>query len=464
MSDLWKKGAAEIARLVTSGEVTAREVTKSALARLEAVNPKLNAVIRRMDEEALAAADAVDAARARGEAPGPLAGVPVTIKENVDQKGHPTTNGLRLQKDLIAPDDSPVVSNLRNAGAVIIGRTNTPAFSLRWFTNNSLHGATKNPWNAALTPGGSSGGAASATAAGIGAMGHGTDIAGSIRYPAYACGLQGLRPTQGRVAAWNPSSPDRHIGAQLMAVSGPHARSIEDLRLSLEVMAGADIRDPSYVPAPLDSGDYPRRAALCPFPDGMKTVPEVEAAIRDAAARLADAGWEIVEKDSPPLREPARLQLHLWLAEMRLGGGEAVAREGDPDAIHVFGEMQRLSPAPSLEEVLHALQARMGFQREWQEFLADTPVLICPVSAEPPFPDQLDIEDYPRTLKAQLVQVGLPLMGLPGLSVFTGFTDTPSSRAPLGAQLIGARFREDVLLDAAAEIEARGPGVTIAEP
>lgn len=464
MSDLWRLGAAETARMVNAGETTAVATTRSALDRLEAVNSKLNAVVRRMDDEALTAAAAIDAARAAGHSLGPLAGVPVTVKENVDQAGHPTTNGLRSQRDLIAAEDSPVVANLRRAGAIIIGRTNTPAFSLRWFTRNSLHGATVNPWNPALTPGGSSGGAASATAAGVGAMGHGTDIGGSIRYPAYACGLQGVRPTHGRVAAWNPSSPDRHIGGQLMAVSGPHARSIEDLQLTMEVMAQPDFRDPWQAPAPVSSGAFPRRAALCVAPEGMPTEPAVEAALRDAAARLVDAGWEVEETPCPPLREPARLQLQLWLAEMRLGGGAAVAKEGDADAIHVFAEMQKLSPDPTKEDILNALQKRLGLLREWQSFLAERPVLICPVSAEPPFPVQLDIEDYPRTLEAQLVQVGLPLMGIPAVTVFTGFTETAHGRAPLGAQLVGARYREDVLFTAAAEIEARGPKVEIAEP
>ncbi|MFV0472684.1 MAG: amidase family protein [Pikeienuella sp.] len=464
MSDLWRLSAAETATQVRAGEISAREAAESALARLDAVNPKINAVVQRMDEEALEAADAIDAARAGGAPLGPLAGVPVTIKVNVDQKGHATTNGLRLQKDLIAPDDNPVVANLRRAGAVVVGRTNTPAFSLRWFTRNQHHGATKNPRNPGLTPGGSSGGAAAATAAGIGAIGHGTDIAGSIRYPAYACGLHGLRPGLGRVAAWNPSSPDRHIGAQLMAVSGPHARSVEDLKLGFEAMIPPDIRDPWSTPVPFSLGEIPKRAALCVAPEGMNTTPAVEAALRDAARRLEDAGWEVNETESPPLREPARLQFLLWLAEMRRGADAAVAKEGDPDAIRYYAAMQGVSPEPDLNGLLDAMQARLGFAREWAAFLAEHNILICPVSAEPPFPDHLDMEDFARVLEAQLVQVGLPLMGLPGLSVFTGFTDTAHGPAPLGAQLVGARFREDALFAAAEAIEARGPRIEIAEP
>lgn len=464
MTELWRLTATEIAARVASRSVSAREVTQAALERLAAVNPAINAVVQEMPEEALAAADAVDAALARGENPGPLAGVPVTIKVNVDQKGHVTTNGLRIQSELVATEDNPVVSNMRKAGAIIIGRTNTPAFSLRWFTRNSLHGHTRNPRNPALTPGGSSGGAAAATAAGIGAIGHGTDIGGSIRYPAYACGIHGLRPTLGRVPAWNPSGPERAVGAQLMAVSGPMARSIDDIRVSFAAMAAEDLRDPWWVPAPLQGPAYPKRAALCVRPEGMNTAPEVEHALRDAALRLQSAGWSIVETACPPLRAPAALQAMLWLAESRRGLNAALKKEEDPDATFVFAQMEALCPEPDLNSFQDALQARAGFTRQWQAFLKNYPVLLLPVSAETPFPDLLDVESpdsFRRVMEAQLVQVGLPLMGLPGLTVATGQT---KAGAPLGVQLIAGRYREDVLLDAGGVIEAGGTPISVADP
>lgn len=461
---LFERTGTELAALVRGGEVTAREICEDALARMDAVNPAINAVVARDDAAALAAADAVDVARAAGDALGAMAGVPVTTKENVDQAGFATTNGLRVQEGLVAEADNPVVARLKEAGAVVVGRTNTPAFSLRWFTRNSLHGHTLNPHNARVTPGGSSGGAASATAAGIGAMGHGTDIGGSIRYPAYACGLQGLRPTLGRVAARNASSPDRHIGAQLMAVSGPHARSVADVAMTLEVMAAPSLEDPWHMPVPLRGPDYEKRAALCVRPEGLDTHPLVEAALRDAAARLIDAGWRLDELDCPPFREPARLQAQLWMAEMERGSKDAVTAEGDADALQVLAEMHKLTAVPDLNDVLDGLQARLGFAREWGKFLARYPVLICPVSAEPPFPDLLDLEDFPRAMEAQLTQVGLPLMGLPGMSVFTGFGEGEVGRVPLGAQLIAGRFREDILLDAAAAIEARGEAIRVVTP
>src|SRR3954468_16393698 len=215
MQDLWRLSAENIADLVRTKKISAKEAASSALARLDAVNPKINAVVDHRPKDVLAQADAVDASIARGEVIGPLAGVPVTVKVNIDQQGYATTNGLKLQRDVIAATNSPVIDNLRKAGAVILGRTNCPAFSYRWFTTNLIHGDTKNPRDPGLTPGGSSSGAGAAVAAGIGHIAHGTDIAGSIRYPAYACGVHGLRPTMGRVAAFNAALPERTIGPQI---------------------------------------------------------------------------------------------------------------------------------------------------------------------------------------------------------------------------------------------------------
>src|SRR3979411_2256887 len=192
MQDLWRLSAADIAALIKSKKVSAKEAASAALARLDAVNPAINAVVDHRPADVLAQAGAIDAAIARGEDAGSLAGVPVTVKVNIDQQGFATTNGLKLQRDVIAKTNSPVIDNLRKAGAVILGRTNCPAFSYRWFTTNLIHGDTKNPRDPGVTPGGSSGGAGAAVAAGIGHIAHGTDIAGSIRYPAYACGVHGL--------------------------------------------------------------------------------------------------------------------------------------------------------------------------------------------------------------------------------------------------------------------------------
>lgn len=456
MTALFALPAHEIARQVKAREVSAKEITEAALARMDAVNPAINAITVPLHEEARAAAAAVDAAIARGENPGPLAGVPVTTKETTDQTGHPTTMGLVTLKDNIAAQDSPVIQNLRKAGAVIIGRTNTPAFATRWFTSNNLHGATKNPWDAGLTPGGSSGGASAAVAAGIGAIAHGTDAGGSIRYPAYACGVHGLRPSLGRIPSWNASMPERDIGGQLMAVQGPLARCIEDVRLGLLAMAARDIRDPWWVPVPFEGPAAPRRVALCLAPEGMAVQPPVIAALRDAAARLADAGYEVVEVDAlPPLREAVRINLALWTAFLPRGGLAAVEREGEQASLDSYRYMMEIAPPPGLDGYQDLLTRRATLLRQWMVFFEQYPVVLCPVSGELPFPDQLDTQGFAafqRIAEAQTIMLGTPALGLPGLAVATG----TQGRTPLGVQLLAGRFREDLLLAAGAEIEKRG--------
>lgn len=462
MTEIWTMTGSQIAAAVRARQLSAQEVTQAHLDRLAAVNPAINAVVQEFPAEALETARHVDAALARGDDPGPLAGVPVTIKVNVDQAGHATTNGLRLLKDHVASEDSPVVANLRKAGAVIMGRTNTPAFSLRWFTRNSLHGQTLNPRNRQITPGGSSGGAAAAVASGICAIAHGTDIAGSVRYPAYACGLHGLRPTPGRVPAWNPSAPDRFIGAQLMAVSGPIARSIADVELAFAAMSAPDARDPSYVPQPRLT-DVPRRAALTLAPDGMPVSDDVAAALHDAARRLRDAGWTVDEVACPPMRAAAAINACLWMAEMQFGAADTLAREADADAQFVFARMSEDAGVVGFKSLMETLQARAGLIRQWQLFMQDYPVLLCPVSGELPFDQQLDVQSeasFARVYEAQLTQRALPAIGMPGLAVATG----EAGGRPVGVQLIGPRYREDVVLAAGRAIEAAGPAIGIADP
>ena len=463
MTELWRLSASEIASRVAKREISATEVTEHSLQRLQQVNPRINAVVQQMPEAALASARAIDDRIAAGESAGLLAGVPVTIKVNIDQQGFANTNGIRIQQEHMPDQDSPVVTNLREAGAVIVGRTNTPAFSMRWFTRNSLHGHTLNPRNSKLTPGGSSGGAAAAVAAGICALGHGTDIAGSIRYPAYACGLHGLRPSFGRIPAVNLSLPDRHIGAQLTAVSGPIARSIEDLRLGLAAMSAESELDPWWVPAPLEQTPPAKRVALCISPDGLEVSDEVETALRSSARQLEEAGWSVSEVDCPPMREAMQLQLLLWMSEYHYNGGEAVKREDDPDANFVYAQLCENCPTPTLESLMEALQRRLTLSREWQQFLTEYPLMLCPVSAEAPFPDMLDVESaqsFQRVLEAQMTQIALPLMGMPGMSVATA----SDPAAPMGVQLVAARFREDVLFAAASDIEARNPPLQISDP
>jgi amidase len=258
---------------------------------------------------------------------------------------------------------------------------------------------------------------------------------------------------------FNASGPERSIGAQLTVASGPLARSIADIRLGLEAMAAGDPRDPWWMPA----GATPpllRRVALCRAPEGLKVAPAVAAALDEAARALEAAGWRVEEAEPPGFREAAELNMALWMGEFGTVAAEKLEREGDPDALAVAPRL--ISAADGRATVEAALTRRATLLRAWQRFLAEWPVVLCPVSAEPPFPDHLDLEGdaaFARILEAQLTQIALPLLGLPGLVVATG-----APGAPMGVQLVGPRMREDVLLEAGAAIEAARPPLRPLEP
>ena len=464
MNDLWRLSAVDLAALIRARKVSAKEAALAGLARLDAVNPVINAVVEHRPDDVLAQAEAIDAALARGDEIGPLGGVPVTVKVNIDYAGYATTNGVQIQSGVLPTSNSPVIDNLRKAGAVILGRTNCPAFSYRWFTTNLLYGDTKNPRDPALTPGGSSGGAAASVAAGIGHIAHGTDIAGSIRYPAYACGVHGLRPTLGRIAAYNAALPERIISGQITAMSGPLARTIGDIRLGLAVMSQPDMRDPWWVPAPLEGPSMPKRAAICLRPDGLEITDDVEAAVRDAGRRLRAAGWTVEEVDNtPPLREAAELQTQIWFGDGFQGMMDAAEREGDPGALACLRGIQPRLEGFENGGLSRALVRRSSFVRDWQIFLQDYAVVLMPVSGELPFADNLDLKDaesFERVWRAQLPQIGIPFMGLPALVVSTGLV----GRTPTGVQIVAGRYREDLCLLAGEAIEAGGTPVSPIDP
>jgi amidase len=344
------------------------------------------------------------------------------------------------------------------AGAVLLGRSNAPTFAIRWFTSNLLYGGTHthNPRDPLLTPGGSSGGGAAGVAAGIGHIALGTDIGGSVRYPAYACGVHGLRPGLGRVPFYNASLPEATAGAQLMHVVGPMARTVEDLRVSLSAMSAADPRDPWSVAAPLEGPPVPLHAALCLRPAGRQVAREVEAAILDAGRRLADAGWTVEEiEDTPPLNEAAEVNEWLWLGDGFAQLADEAERDGDPGALAVVAAVRpRIKTYPA-GVVGRALLQRAPVLRQWQLFLNKYAVLLIPVSAELPFPDGLDLQGnaaIQRVWDAQFLLRATPVLGLPALTVSTGLV----GQSPVGVQIVASRYREDLCLRAGEAIEARG--------
>jgi amidase len=453
--ELWRWSATDLSAAIRNGDVSSREAVASSLERLALLNPYLNAVVDVLADEAMAAAMRADLARKRRDALGPLHGLPVTIKVNVDQAGRATTNGVVAFKDVVATEDSPPVANWRKAGAVVIGRTNTPAFSWRWFTDNALHGRTLNPWNAAVTPGGSSGGAASALAAGIGALAHGSDLGGSIRYPAYACGVAGIRPSFGRVPAFNPSaSEERPIVAQMTSTQGALARTIADLRLGLAAMSARDVRDPWWTPVPIDAVRIkaPHRVALCASHGGFDADATVTEAVRQAGRWLAEAGYEVEEAEPPRFAEAAQLWLDLLLNEAKDGMLPAIEKLGDDAIRESAASMFTFMSDLDGQGFQKALARRSTLLRLWLEFFERYPVLLMPVSWQRPFPidlDQRGPQVARRILDAQSPLLATAILGLPGVSVPTGLVDG----VPMGVQLVAGRFDEALCLDVGAIIE-----------
>ncbi len=459
MSDeIWRWTAARMAKAIASRAISAREAVEACVARMHAVSGAINAVTVDLSERALAAADRADAAVRRGEPLPPLHGVPVTIKENVDQAGLPTPNGVVAYRDAIAREDHPVVANLAKAGAIAIGRTNTPAFSMRLDTVNELRGRTHNPWKRGVTPGGSSGGASASVAAGIVPIAHGNDIAGSVRYPAYCCGLAGLRPSFGRVPAFQPSQKaERVISAQLMSVQGPLARTVNDVRLALAAMAARDPRDPWWVPAPLEGPPLAKRVAVVRSAaelDGVAPSPPIARALDDAARWLAEAGYEVVDEPTPGFTEAARLWFEMHVPEFRRFLQADFERDGDDGIRVAMAHLAALAPDLSADDHLRALARRTRLQRDWWLFLERTPLVLAPVSAVPAYEVGFDLESEARTERVWrecATLMAVPVLGLPGMAVATG----TAGGVPVGVQVVGPRFREDACLAAAEAIEAR---------
>jgi amidase len=450
----WRLGAVDLAARIARREITCRQATASVLERIAQHNGRINAIVDLMAADALAVADRADRRQDRGDPIGPLHGVPITIKVNVDTAGRANTDGVVACRDDIAQTDSPLVASLRDAGAVIVGRTNTPAFSLRWFTDNDLHGRTLNPFDPGVTPGGSSGGAAAATALGMGAIAHGNDYGGSIRYPAWACGVVGLRTTVGRIPSYSATAPTRPYTQQLMSVQGPLTRSVADARLALQVMAKGSPFDPQWVDAPLaypHEAQQPLKVAMFKRHPAFEADASVVAAVEQAARWLAAAGWEVEEIEPPHFEESTQLWRQLVMDDAIRSTRPAVDRLGDAAvraALHNY-----MAPVKPLDrdQTLESLARRFNIARDWAVFLDRYPVLLMPNSWQRQFAN--DSDNAPETaeamVRAQSPLLSVALLGLPGLSVPTGL----SGGLPAGVQLVAGRFREDRLLRAGEIIE-----------
>ncbi|MDX8347593.1 amidase [Cognatiyoonia sp. IB215446] len=457
---LWQWSAAEIAAATHDGSLTALEVTEAAIARMEAANPALNAVVESLADEARAEAAALDAS----DAPkGPLHGVPVSIKINVDQQGHATSNGVAAFKDMIAPADAPVVCNLKAAGAIVIGRTNTPEFSFRADTDNPLFGRTHNPWGRHVSAGGSSGGAGSAVMAGIGALAHGNDIGGSLRFPAAANGAVTVKPGLGRVPAFNPSQKvERGLLAQSMSVQGLLARNAADLHLSMPAMIAPDARDPFHAPLPWRGEPLagPIHVAVARDDFGFGLHPEVATALDKAASALSDAGYAVEMVEPPLAQETGEIGYRTLLGEVKALLGPDIQRYGSAELNTIFDEYFRQFPPYEGTELLTMLAQRSHYARAWSLFLEDYPLVLTPFMLKPFFAPGRDAEGAEGVRDALGTSHWSFIMnftGLPAGNLPTHIADLPQGPQPIGVQIAGRRWREDLIVDAMQAIEVRIP-------
>jgi len=463
--ELWQYDATDLARLIRTGQASAREAVDSVLTRLHKVNPSINAVVRVLEEEARAAAELADGARARGEALPPLHGVPVTTKPSVDQAGLPTDYGVVGLKDFIAKEDNPVVGNFRHAGAIIIGRTNMPAFSMRMFTDNALHGRTLNPRDPTVTPGGSSGGAGAAIATGIGPIAHGTDIGGSARIPAYCNGVVGLRTGFGRVPSFNPSRPQgAPMSSVLMSVQGSNTRTVRDARLALQVMARGDGRDWRWNDVPFEGRPptRPIKAAIVPDVPGGPTHAAQAAAVRQAGRHLQAAGYIVEEVLPPDMERVVELWHQICVTDLISARWPQMQKMGDADAIASMKAWLELHPPVDLTTYITALTERESLLLRWMTYFQQWPLLILPTLADLPPRRRADVEPngQKKVLASMRTALLAPALGLPGLAVPVG----NHGKLRTGVQIMAMRNREDLCLDAGEVIEAAEGAVMPIDP
>ncbi|MFT5577595.1 MAG: amidase [Paraglaciecola psychrophila] len=454
--EAWQQSATSLINNFNNGKLTSEEAVESVLNRTAQVNPPVNAIVDAMGEEARQKAKDADLARKNGKALGPLHGVPITIKVNVDVAGHSTDNGVVGLKDVIATQNSPVVDNLLKAGAIIIGRTNTPEFSFRLTTINELYGRTVNPWNKDLMPGGSSGGAGVAVAMGMGPIGHGNDIGGSLRVPAAFNGVATIRPSLGRVPAFNPSQPaERGMLAQLASVQGVITRNISDLRLATQVCMQEDSRDPWWVPVPFNGPviDGPIKVAFTKASYGYDIDPEIVKALDNTADILSNAGYDVEEVNPPSVKEISDFYMRLLMGEVKQLTQQAIDTLGSEQIKRVFELYYKIQDPFSPSEYMAAMAQRTAYTRAWNLFLDQYPLVLSPFIMKKNFPFDYDahgLEQCRDLIDASCYSFAFNGLGLP-CAVFP--VALSEDGLPLSVQIIGKRFREDLCLDAAQAIE-----------
>ncbi len=444
-----------LAAAIRGKSISSEELVRSCLERIEAVNGKLNAVVQLVADDALARAREADQALARGDSLGPLHGVPMTIKDSLDTRGVVTTGGTKGRASFIPEEDATVVKRVKDAGAILLGKTNTPELTLSFETTNLVYGRTSNPYDLARTPGGSSGGATAIVAAGGAPFDIGSDYGGSIRLPCHFCGVAGIKPTMGRVPRTGHIYPFGGVLDSAQQI-GPIARAVDDLALLLPILAGPDGIDPAIVPMPLsDPGAIALSGLKIAFhtDNGILTpTPETQEVVRKAAAALSEAGAVVEEARPPGIEESFGLATSLYFAD----GGAAVRR-----LLRQWGTTENTllgmteTPPASAEELDTLIERWYSLRSRMSRFLLDYDAILCPVNARPAMLHES--VDAAEAFPAFSYTMTYNLTGWPGAVVRCG--SSPEG-LPIGVQVVARPAREDVALALAKHLETALGGFT----
>ena len=457
--ELFFAPAGQIAAKLKAREISAEELTRAFFNRIDSLNPKLNAIVTMVRDRAMREAAESDKRLARKEGR-PLEGLPITIKDSITTEGMRSTWGMKIFEEYMTETDAPVVERLRAAGAIVLGKTNTPEMTLDYDCDNPVFGLTRNPWKLDHVPGGSSGGEAAALAAGMSALGMGSDYGGSVRVPAHFCGIVALKPSWGTIPLTGhmPPGPAAPLPIAHMATIGPMARYVDDLTLAYNIVKGPHWSTPYTVPTP---EAHPERVEVkklrCAFfTAGGGDTPvarEIRAATERAAKSLAKLGLE-VEAVQPPIAEAAKL----WIAYAMADGG-SLLRGVMGDKINLSRERLRkgiLAPTEekSAAEFFLAGIARDTFRAELAKFMERYPILICPPFCSTAFPEgketvDIDGKEYPLFTANWPVLFG-NCAGLPGVVVPAGLD---GQGLPTGVQIVGRAFAEQEVLAVAKLLE-----------
>lgn len=445
----------EIAARVNGGQQSAREVTEHAIAKVEALNPTINAFVAWDGEQALAQADRLDARIAAGENVGALAGIPVGIKDLESAEGFVTSFGSDLHVgDAPAVEDSVLVGRLRSAGAVIIGKTNTPEYGHKGATDNVPFGATVNPWSAAHSPGGSSGGTGAALASGMVPLATGSDGGGSIRIPASLCGLSGLKTETSRIPITGRKMP----GSGLLSTNGPMGRTAMDSAVALDAVIGPDGRDPLSLPHPgaswadaVATAEVPKRVVWSPTMGYANVDAEVLASCTAAVEALAAAGTEVIEVDEVFSEDPVMAWYVLWAVSRYKAQGHLLGTD----------EWDRLSESirPQIEYgarmtgVDHAIAHDVCYDLNWrlEDVFEHAPLILCPSNAGqvPKLGEDGEINGVAEPGWVKFTYA-INMTRNPAGTVCTGLS---TAGTPIGLQMIGRHYAEAEVLSAMAAAE-----------